>query len=138
MKSAYPVLFTKDKKDGGFLVEVPDLDVRTQGNDMNDAIYMARDIIGLTLVDMEDDGEAIPEPSDVSAIDPKKGEFFEYGKTIVSMVDIDTTAYRRKLDNTSIRRNITLPKWLDMAAREAKVNVSKVTQEALKQELGIA
>lgn len=138
MRSAYPALFTEDKKDGGYLVEVPDLNVRTQGEDVNDAIYMARDIIGLTLIEMEDDGEVIPPPTDASAIEPKKGEFYKYGKTFVSMVDIDTAAYRRKMDNTSVRRNVTLPKWLDSQAKEAKINVSKVLQEALKEKLGIA
>ena len=137
MRSAYPVLFTKES-DSGYLVEVPDLGVRTQGEDLNNAIDMARDAIGLHLTYLEDKEMDIPEPSRMSEIHPEDGEFSACGETIVSIVDIDTTAYRRKLDNTSVRRNVTLPKWLDMAAKEAKVNVSKVTQEALKRELGFA
>ena len=36
-----------------------------------------------------------------------------------------------------VRRNITLPSWLDFEATKAKINVSKVLQEALKKELGV-
>ena len=142
MKSAYPVLITecrkRSKSGHDFLVEVPDFEILTEGDNMNDAIYMARDAIELTCVVYEDEKREMPLPSDMTEIDATKGTFSKHGKTITTMVDIDTAAYRRKMDNTSIRRNVTLPKWLDAQAKEAKINVSKVLQEALKQELGIA
>jgi len=53
------------------------------------------------------------------------------------MVDVDFTAYRRKLDNRTVRRNVTLPNWLDYEARKADLNVSKVLQEALMLRLGV-
>ncbi len=40
MQAAYPVLFTKTKD--CILVEVPDLEVLTEGKDMENAIEMAR------------------------------------------------------------------------------------------------
>ena len=52
MKNVYPVFFTKT--DGMILVEVPDLEILTEGKDMNDAIDMARDAIELKCVSMED------------------------------------------------------------------------------------
>lgn len=142
MRSVYPVLITecrkKSKSGHDFLVEVPDLQILTEGDSICDAIHMARDAIELKCVYLEDKGRDVPASSDIEKIDIEKGTFSEHGKTVVTMVDIDTAAYRRKLDNTSIRRNVTLPKWLDIQAKEAKINVSKVLQEALKQELGIA
>lgn len=142
MKSVYPVLITEQKEKGKsefvFLVEVPDLEILTEGKDLPDAIYMARDAIELRCVYYEDEKRDIPAPSRATDIDAGKGTFSAYGDTIVTMVDIDTAAYRRKIDNTSVRRNVTLPRWLDMQAKEAKINVSKVLQEALKEELGIA
>ena len=54
------------------------------------------------------------------------------------MVDIDFTEYRRKLDMKAVRRNVTLPSWLDYEARKAELNVSKVLQEALMSKLNIA
>jgi len=56
---------------------------------------------------------------------------------ILTMVDVDFTAYRRKLDNRTVRRNVTLPNWLDYEARKADLNVSKVLQEALMLRLGV-
>ena len=36
-----------------------------------------------------------------------------------------------------VRRNVTLPNWLNQAAEQAKVNVSKVLQEALIERLQV-
>ncbi len=48
MKNVYPVFFTK--ADTVILVEVPDLEILTEGKDMSDAIEMARDAIELMCV----------------------------------------------------------------------------------------
>ena len=40
------------------------------------------------------------------------------------------------LDNRTVRRNVTLPNWLNQEAEKAHVNVSKVLQEALMARLG--
>lgn len=48
MKGTYPVFFTKVDNDT-ILIEVPDLDILTEGRDMADAIKMARDAIELNL-----------------------------------------------------------------------------------------
>ena len=55
MRNVYPVFFTKTNDN--VLVEVPDLDILTEGKDMNDAINMARDAIELKCVSMEDEKE---------------------------------------------------------------------------------
>ena len=57
MRNVYPVFFTKTNDN--VLVEVPDLDILTEGKDMNDAIDMARDAIELKCVSMEDKKEEI-------------------------------------------------------------------------------
>lgn len=133
MKTVYPVIFTQAAE--GVLVEVPDLEIFTEGKEMADAIEMARDAIGLKGISMEDAGEALPKPSPVAAVDPKKGAFAQDGAGIVSMVDIDFTAYRRRANNKMVRRNVTLPAWMDQEAAQAKINVSKCLQNALLQEL---
>ena len=51
MKTVYPVFFTRTEDK--ILVEVPDLDILTEGTDMNHAIDMARDAIELKCVSME-------------------------------------------------------------------------------------
>lgn len=136
MKNVYPVFFTIT--DDAVLIEVPDLEILSEGTDMNNAIDMARDAIELACVSMEDARENIPAPSDISALDISKGTFAEEGKTIVSLVDIDSSEYRRRIDTKTVRRNVALPSWLNYEAEHAGINVSRVLQEALMETLGVA
>ena len=135
MKMAYPVILTYD--DGVILVEVPDMDVFTQGENVADAISMARDAVGLKGISMEDAGEVIPEASRITDVDVRNSEFFSKGNTVVALVDIDFLDYRRKNDNKMVRRNVTLPNWMNLAAEKEGLNVSKVLQEALKERLQV-
>lgn len=135
MKAVYPIILTA--ADDIILVEVPDLGILTEGKDYSDAIAMARDAIGLKGISLEDAGIKIPDASDVSAIDIDQGAFAEEGKGIVSLVDIDFDIYWRKIDNKTVRRNVTLPNWLNREAEAAHINVSKVLQEALMLKLNM-
>lgn len=139
MKSVYPVIFTQlyDEKDT-VLIEVPDLGILTEGFGMADAVDMARDAIGLKGIVYEDDGRELPQPSLISDIDATKGTFAEDGNGCVSLVDIDFAEYRRKIDNKTVRRNVTLPNWLNQEAEKAHINVSRVLQEALMMKLGVS
>lgn len=133
MKRVYPVIFTYE--DDCVLVEVPDMEAFTQGEDLADAISMARDVVGAKGISMEDNGDAIPEASDFSVIDVTKSEFYAVNNSFVSLIDIDFAEYRKKNDNKMVRRNVTLPNWMNVAAEKAGLNVSKVLQEALKEKL---
>lgn len=135
MKGVYPVLFTKTNDN--ILIEVPDFEILTEGKDMNDAINMARDAIELTCVSLEDAKENTPEPSDIGVINTDSGTFSSEGETIVSLVDVDSSEYRRKIDTKTVRRNVALPSWLNYEAEHAGINVSRVLQEALMSTLGV-
>ncbi|MCI9438008.1 MAG: HicB family protein [Lachnospiraceae bacterium] len=135
MKNVYPVFFTK--ADTVILVEVPDLEILTEGKDMSDAIEMARDAIELKCVSMEDDGMEIPLPSEIHALDVNSGTFAEEGDTVISFVDIDSGEYRRKIDTKTVRRNVTIPSWLNYEAEHAGINVSRLLQEALMKALNV-
>ena len=129
MRNVYPVFFTK--ANDCILVEVPDLEILTEGKDMNDAIDMVRDAIELKCVSLEDAKEKIPSPSDLSLLNVASGTFADEGETIISFVDIDSTEYRKKIDTKTVRRNVALPSWLNYEADKAGVNVSRILQEAL-------
>ena len=66
MRIKGPVILTQGKK--VVLAYIPDFDINTQGTDIADAIEMARDAIGVVGIDMEDDGEALPEPTVISEV----------------------------------------------------------------------
>lgn len=130
MKNAYPVIMTQGKE--FVVVFVPDFNINTQGKDVPDAIEMARDAIGLMGIDMQDDGEALPEASsltDVQAESPFGG--------IVSLVDVDFDEYRRKNDMRAVKKNCTIPSWLNFEAERAGINFSQVLQDALKARLHV-
>ena len=130
MKSVYPIVMTQGKN--FVLVFVPDFDINTQGKDIPDAIQMARDAIGLMGIDMQDDGETLPEASNLADVqaDAPSG-------SIVSLVDVDFAEYRRKNDMRAVKKNCTIPSWLNFEAEKAGVNFSAVLQAALKNELHI-
>ncbi len=135
MKYVYPVIFTQTKS--SVLIEVSDMDILTEGTDLENAIDMARDAIGLKGIAMQDDGEEIPKPSKLEELHVENGTFADEGKGIISLVDIDFDVYRRKVDNRTVRRNVTLPNWLNQEAEEANLNVSRVLQDALMQKLNV-
>ena len=137
MNVIYPVIFTetKDKADT-ILIYIPDINGMSEGAGIEDAISMAKDYIGNALFSKKD--SEIPAASEITAIDVKVSPFFENGKSFVSLVDVDLNAFRLREKSKSVRRNITLPQWLDDMATTAKLNVSALAQNALKQELGIA
>jgi len=126
----YPVVF--EPKEDGFLVYAPDLEINTFGKDLADALFMARDAISLWCVCQQDDfGLELPVPSDITQIKHNQGD-------IVTLVDVDLAAYRRMLDNRTVRKNLTLPSWLNEMAEKAQINFSQTLQKALKEELKIA
>ena len=132
MKQAYPTFIAVNGND--YLVYVPDLDIYTEGHSLTDAIDMARDAIGLKGIDFQDDGKAIPEASNYEQAIVKAKEDtedFDYTQGMLTMVDVDFAEYRKKRDNRMVRRNVTLPNWLNLEAERLNLNVSKVLQEAL-------
>ncbi len=130
MKSAYPIVMTQGKE--FIVVFVPDFNINTQGKDVPDAIEMARDAIGLMGIDMQDDGEALPEASSLADVQAEAAT-----GSIVSLVDVDFSEYRSKNDMRAVKKNCTIPSWLNYEAEKAGVNFSAVLQAALKRELHI-
>lgn len=131
MKMVYPVVFTELQSESGYSAFVPDFNINTQGETLAEAIEMARDAIGLCGIDMQDDKKNLPTAStfvDIKAEDDQ----------IVSMVDIDFDAYRRANERRAVRKNVTLPSWLNDAAEKAGINFSSVLQVALKDMLNVS
>ena len=125
MTKVFPIILTPVTV--GYVVTVPDLDINTQGKDMAEAIYMARDAIGLWGICELDDGRFIPDPS-VGTITHEPDE-------IVSWVDIDFDKYRLLNDRTTVRMNVSLPKYLKALGKDAGINFSQELQDRLKERL---
>lgn len=128
MTQVYPIILHPEHE-GGYSVLVPDLEIGTQGETIAECMEMARDAIGLWGMCEQDMGRAIPEAASLTP-PHKDGE-------LVTLVDIDFDAYRRAQDMRTVRKNVTLPSYLNDLAEKAGVNFSQVLQEGLKQRLGV-
>ena len=71
----------------------------------------------------------------MNTVSAEQSRFAQWGTGIVSLVDLDIDEYQRSIENKTVRRNVALSSWIDYAAEKAKVNVSKILQEALIKEL---
>lgn len=137
MKKVYPVIMKKNGND--FLVFVPDMEIYTEGRDEFDAIVMARDAIGLKGIGMEDMNIALPKASSyegaVSLAGKDADEDFDFSDGIVTFVDVDFDAYRNKFRNRAVKKNCTIPYWLNEKAEAMGLNFSKVLQNALMEQI---
>lgn len=125
----YPAVFTYE--DGREIaVTFPDLDCATSGENDEDALLMARELLGCVLFGLEEDKEEIPAPSSLSSVKTQPNER-------VTLVDVYMPSVRLAEVNRSVNRTVTLPAWLNSAALEKNVNFSQVLQDALKHQLNI-
>lgn len=123
----YPAVFTYE--DGQEIAVVyPDLDVATSGTDDHDALLSARELLGIVLFGLEEDGEPIPEPTPLNKVRLAENER-------VVLVDVFMPSVRLAQVNKSVNRTVTLPAWLNAAALERNINFSQVLQDALKAQL---
>lgn len=125
MAVVYPVILSKEAN--GYFVTIPDFDANTEGETLEDAIFMARDAIGILGIEMEDEGDQLPKPFSRT-----------YEKELgdqEALIDIDFEEYRKKHDNRTVKKNCTIPYYLNAQAEKAGINFSRLLQDALKREL---
>lgn len=130
-KYVYPAVLTPEEN-GQYSVYFPDLEgCYTCGDDLADALFMAKDVLAFTLYEYEAEGRAIPDPANPAEIQMEPGEFINY-------VACDTLEYRKLNKNTAVKKTLSIPEWLNEEATEAGINFSQLLQKALKEELHIA
>lgn len=122
----YPAVFTDYGPGKEIAVEFPDLGVATSGTDDADALRSARELLGVTMLGLEEDGECIPSPSKLSKLCLSKGE-------TTALIDVFMPSLRLAHETRAVNRTVTLPAWLNAAALERGVNFSQVLQKALKE-----
>ena len=125
MKLTYPACFYKDEETGAYAIEVPDLPgCATGGDTLADAILMGIDAAsGWVLTELED-GRPIPQSSPIESIQP-------VGNGFVSVLALDMDAYTEKYGSKAVRKNLTIPAWLNTFGESKNVNFSQILQDAL-------
>ncbi len=125
----YPAVFTYEPGQE-IAVDFPDLKCATSGLNDDDAFLSARELLGCVLFGLEEDGEEIPDPTPLSAMEIQPNER-------AVLIDVYMPSIRLAQVNRSVNRTVTLPAWLNAAAMERNINFSQVLQEALKAQLNM-
>ena len=129
MKYKFPALIVKEED--GFVVEFPDLeDAFTQGDTWEEAFENAEDVLNLMLWNREENNIPIPHSSSIDEIDVP-------ANATIALFKADTLEYRKLHDTRSVRKNVTIPSWLNTLAINKNINFSNLLQNALMNELGI-
>lgn len=127
MKLVYPAVFTPCIEKEGYTVEVPDLPgCVTEGKDLVDAIEMGVDAASGWVLGELEEGNNIPAPSL-----RKENIKLEDPESFVSMLVLDMDAYAEKYGDKTVRKNITIPAWLNTYGEKNNINFSRVLQDAL-------
>ena len=141
MLVVYPAIFHK-AIEGGYIVIFPDFDNgATEGETLNEAISNAEDYMGTWLYDDFVKGIELPKPSDINSIslsiDEEDKEYFIENESFKSLVTLDMKKYVQECKSQIVRKNVSIPSWLNELAINNNINFSNVLQEALKKELNI-
>ena len=126
MKLIYPAIFKPfTDQSGGYVVEFPDLPgCITEGKNLEQAIEMGIDAASGWILGELEDGELIPKASDYSEIAAEDG-------CMVNMLLLDIDSYEEKYGEKAVRKNLTIPAWLNTFAEKNNINFSKVLQDTL-------
>ena len=125
MKLIYPAIFSPCLEKDGYTVVVPDLPgCVTEGDSLADAILMAEDAASGWVLDELENGNAIPVSSDPTTLHLDEGEF-------TNLLVLDMDSYAEKYGDKAVRKNLTVPAWLNTFAEQNNINFSKVLQDAL-------
>lgn len=93
-------------------------------------IEVAQDWLALTILDMEDSGEKLPQdaPADKIPLGPNQKLIY---------INIWMPYHRSKIKETYTKKTLTIPVWLDILAKQNKINFSETLVQALKTKLGL-
>jgi len=126
----YPAIF--HYADDGISIFFPDIPGCLPCADTDsEAFGSATEALELHLWSMERDGDPIPVPTPIDALEVGSHE-------AVVLIRANMKLARRQMNEKSARKMVTIPRWLNDLAEESDVNFSQVMQTALKDLLGVA
>ena len=125
MKLVYAACCYQDPETGNYTVEVPDLPGCVTGaSTLADAILMAQDAASGWILGELEDGNTIPAAAPINTIQADEGGF-------VSLLTLDMDTYTEKYGKKAVRKNLTLPAWLNTFGENQHINFSQVFTDAM-------
>lgn len=130
MRYVYPAILYPEPDGSSINVKVPDLPgCFTFGDDIADALIMAKDAVEMWLWHTENEKKPIPPASADLPV--------EAGETLTYIV-ADTDEYRRAHDKRAIKKTLSIPAWLNYEAEKANAPFSQILQQGLKEYLNVS
>jgi len=141
MLIAYPALFYYDDSSSAkYFVTFPDFkNCAMQGKNIQEALEMASEYLGLTVADFIDSGKQVPLPTDVNTLDLKADDPFkedndiqiayDFDKSFITMVYVDVNSFLGS--QNPVKKTLTIPKWADDLGKKHSLNFSKTLEDAI-------
>ena len=90
MKVSYPAIFYEEKE-GNYTAIFPDFDQATCGDDLDDAVFMAKDLLSLLVTVNLEDHHKLPKPTALEDVDIhyEDRDGWEYVRAFVKIIEVD-------------------------------------------------
>lgn len=122
----YPAIFTHE--DNQYWVEFVDLQgCFSDGRTLAEAMENAKEAMGLYLEDLEEYPKCTTDIKNIKLEDNQ----------IISFVTINLEEHKRKYENKSVKKTLSIPAWLNTIAEKENVNFSQLLQKALMETLHV-
>ena len=119
----YPAIFSY--AEDGISVSFPDLPgCYSCGWSDEEALRMAREALGVHLWMMEEDEDPIPAPTQMNQLTVEENER-------IHLVEVYMPLIRQAEDNKSVKKTLTIPAWMDTAAKAQNINFSLLLQQSI-------
>lgn len=131
----YYGIFTLSKETGRYYVDFKDIESgETSGENMEEALKHAYECLAVNLLTIEDDNEPVPLVSSPQELREK----YEVGlDDLIIPIQVDTKILRLKEKLSVVRRNVTIPAYLDELGRRNNINFSQFLQHTLREYLDV-
>ena len=125
MKLIYGACFIPCEEKEGYTVTFPDLPgCITEGDSLADAILMATDAACGWVLDELEDGKNPPLATDIS-------EIRNNTDALVNLLVLDMDSYAEKYGSKAVRKNLTIPAYMNTYAEKHNISLSRILQETL-------
>lgn len=125
----YPAIF--NYAEDGISISFPDFPgCLPCADNVEEAIKNAKEAMQLHIFGMEEDNEAIPEPTPINGITVKENQ-------AIILIEVFMPPFRERQHTKYVKKTLSIPSWLNAEAEHCGINFSSVLQEALKERLNV-
>lgn len=119
----YPAVFYKE--DNGYTIIFPDFGGASQGDNLDDAMYNAQEFLDSIVAYYMDENIPLPQPTDMKNYE--HDPIFKNYDYITTLVRANPLRFSQK----KVRKNVTIPEYLNLKAEEDHLNISRFLTDEL-------